>query len=120
VYSYFSSRLHASAFVLGLQTRLDQAAEALAVSRQVLRDFVTHGPIEAELNAAQGNLTGGFALRIDANRKLLTNDGLLLDYLDHWAGRVRRVSMVDIQTAFQRMLQPDRMVTVVGGGGGRQ
>ena len=122
VYSYFSPGLHAGAFTLGLQTRPDQTAEALAVSRQVLSDFVAHGPTEAELKAAKDNLIGGFALRIDANRKLLANvaniawHGLPLDYLDHWTERVRQVSVADIQAAFQRVLQPDRMVTVVVGG----
>ncbi|MCL1961093.1 MAG: insulinase family protein [Desulfovibrionaceae bacterium] len=122
VYSYFSPGLHAGAFTLGLQTRPDQAAEALAVSRRVLRDFVANGPTEAELKAAKDNLIGGFALRIDANRKLLMNvaniawHGLPLDYLDHWTERVRQVTAADIKAAFQRVLQPGRMVTVVVGG----
>ena len=122
VYSYFAPGLHAGAFTLGLQTRPDQAAEALALSRQVLSDFVAHGPTEAELKAAKDNLIGGFALRIDGNRKLLANVAniawydLPLDYLDHWTERVRQVSVDHIKTAFQRVLQPDRMVTVVVGG----
>jgi zinc protease len=121
VYSYFSPGLHAGAFALGLQTRPDQAAEAVQVSRQVLREFVASGPTEAELQAAKDNLIGGFALRIDSNRKLLDNvaniawNNLPLDYLEHWTERVRRVSAADIRTAFQRVLQPDRMVTVVVG-----
>ncbi|MFT3780184.1 MAG: pitrilysin family protein [Ottowia sp.] len=122
VYSYFMPGLHAGAFTLGLQTRPDQAAEAVAVSRQVLRDFVAQGPTEAELKAAKDNLVGGFALRIDANRKLLDNvaniawNGLPLDYLDHWTERVNAVRAADIRAAFQRVLQPERMVTVVVGG----
>ncbi|MFT4194623.1 M16 family metallopeptidase [Ottowia sp.] len=122
VYSYFAPGLHAGAFTLGLQTRPDQAAEAVAVSRQVLRDFVAQGPTEAELKAAKDNLVGGFALRIDANRKLLDNvaniawNGLPLDYLDHWTERVNAVRAADIKAAFQRVLQPERMVTVVVGG----
>jgi zinc protease len=122
VYSYFSPGLHAGAFTLGLQTRPDQAAQALAVSREVLERFVADGPTEAELAAAKGNLVGGFALLIDSNQKLLGNisniawNGLPLDYLDTWTQQVERVTVRDVRAAFARVLQPDRMATVVVGG----
>ncbi|QIL84159.1 insulinase family protein [Diaphorobacter sp. HDW4A] len=120
--SGFSPGLDAGAFVVGLQTRPDQAAEAVKVSRDVVKQFVEEGPTEEELRAAKDNLIGGFALRIDSNRKLLGNvaniasNNLPLDYLDHWTDRVEALSAKDIRDAFQRMVQPDRMVTVVVGG----
>ena len=121
VYSSFSPGLNAGAFAISLQTRPDQADQALAVTRQVLDGFVAQGPTAAELKAAQDNLVGGFALRLDSNRKLLGNlaniawNGLPLDYLEHWGERVGAVTLDDIRTAFQRVLQPERMVTVVVG-----
>ncbi|MBP6405820.1 MAG: insulinase family protein [Ramlibacter sp.] len=125
VYSYFSPGLHAGAFTLGLQTRPDQAAQAVQVARDVLDGFVADGPTEAELRAAKDNLIGGFALRIDTNRKLLDNvagiawNDLPLDYLDTWTQQVDRVSVADIKAAFARKLQPRRMATVVVGGAPR-
>ena len=122
VYSYFSPGLHAGAFTAGLQTRPDQAGEAVALTRQVIADFVQGGPTPAELKAAKDNLIGGFPLRLDGNRKLLDNvaniawNGLPLDYLAHWTQRVDAVSAADIRAAFQRVLQPQTMVTVVVGG----
>lgn len=122
IYSYFAPGMHAGAFTLGLQTRPDQAAQAVEVSREVLRRFVAEGPTEAELKAAKDFLVGGFALRIDSNRKLLDNlasiawHELPLDYLDTWTKQVERVTAADIRAAFARKLQPDRMVTVVLGG----
>jgi zinc protease len=122
VYSYFSPSLHAGAFTVGLQTRPDQAAQALAVSREVVGRFVTEGPTQAELDAAKSNLVGGFALLIDSNRKLLGNvaniawNGLPLDYLDRWTAMVERVTVADVRAAFARALQPARMVTVIVGG----
>lgn len=119
--SYFSPGLHAGAFTVGLQTRPDQAAQAVQVSQEVLARFVAQGPTEAELQAARDNLVGGFALRIDSNRKLLGNvaaiawNGLPLDYLDTWTRRVEQVTVADIKAAFSRKLQPDRMVTVTVG-----
>ncbi len=122
VYSYFSPGLHAGAFTLGLQTRPDQAVQALAVSREVLARFVAEGPTQAELDAAKGNLVGGFALLIDSNQKLLGNvaniawNRLALDYLDTWTQQVERVTVADVRAAFSRVVQPDRMVTVILGG----
>ena len=121
VSSYFSPGLHAGSFSVSLQTRPDQAAQALGVVRQVLGDFVTSGPTPAELQGAKDNLIGGFALRIDSNRKLLDNiaamawNDLPLDYLDTWTQQVQKVSLADIKAAFARKVQPDKMVTVILG-----
>jgi zinc protease len=121
VYSYFSPGLHAGAFTLGLQTRPDQAAQAVQVSREVLQRFVAEGPTEAELKAAKDFMVGGFALRIDSNRKLLDNlasiawNDLALDYLDTWTQQIERVGVADIKAAFARKLQPQRMVSVIVG-----
>jgi zinc protease len=88
----------------------------------VLAAYVAEGPTPEELKAAKDNLIGGFALRLDSNRKLLDNVAniawydLPLDYLDTWTKQVDRVSAADIRAAFARKLQPDRMVTVVLGG----
>ncbi|MGE0096983.1 MAG: M16 family metallopeptidase [Hydrogenophaga sp.] len=121
VYSYFSPGRHAGAFQIGLTTRPDQAAQAVDVTREVVRNFVSQGPTEAELQAAKDFLVNGFALRIDSNRKLLDNvaniawNGLPLNYLDTWTDRVRRVSVDDVRRAFAQAIQPERMVTVVVG-----
>lgn len=121
VYSYFSPSLHAGAFTLGLQTRPDQAAQAMKVARDVLEKFVADGPTPDELKAAKDNLIGGFGLRIDSNRKLLDNvasiawNDLPLDYLETWTQQVQKVTVADIKAAFSRKLQPERMVTVVVG-----
>lgn len=122
VYSYFAPGLHAGTFQIGLSTRPDQAEQALGVARRVLKDFVEQGPTPVELQAAKDFLIKGFALRIDSNRKLLANvaniawHGLPLDYLDTWTQQVQAVSTDDIRRAFQRVIQPERMATVVVGG----
>ncbi len=121
VYSGFSPGLHAGAFTIGLQTRPDQANQALALVREVLVKFVTEGPTDEELQAAKDNLIGGFALRLDSNRKLLDNvaniawNNLPLDYLETWTAQVQKLTSADIRAAFARTLQPEKMVTVVLG-----
>ena len=119
--SSFSPSRHAGAFTIGFQTRPDQADKALVVARQVLADFVANGPTEAELQAAKDNLIGGFALGLDSNAELLGNlsgiawNDLPLDYLDTWTQKLEKITVTDVKAAFQRKLQPNRMVTIVLG-----
>ena len=121
VYSYFAPGTHAGAFTIGLQTRPDQAQQALDLVREVVGKFVAEGPTEAELQAAKDNLIGGFALRVDSNRKLLDNvaniawNDLPLDYLDTWTAQVEKLTVQDIRRAFMRAVQPQTMAAVVLG-----
>lgn len=122
VYSTFMPGLQPGPFQIGLTTRPDQAGQAVALVREVVAGFVADGPTADELRAAKDYLVNSFALRIDSNRKLLGNvaniawNGLPLDYLDTWTRQIEAVTETDIQRAFRRVLQPDRMVTVVVGG----
>jgi zinc protease len=121
VSSFFMTGRQAGSFQIGLSTRPDQAAQAVDVVREVLREFVANGPTEAELQAAKDYLVNGEALRLDSNRKLLDNmaniawNDLPLDYLDTWTQQIERLTVADVHRAFARVLQPDRMVTVVVG-----
>ena len=121
VSSGFSPGLHEGAFSIGLQTRPDQADQALKVAREVLDTFLQEGPTEAELQAAKENLIGGFPLRIDSNRKLLDNVAnmarhrLPLNYLDTWTQQIQHLTVADVRAAMVRHLQPNRMVTVLVG-----
>lgn len=123
-YSYFNPMAQPGPYMAGLQTRKDQAEEALKVVRETIQAFVQDGPTEEELRAAKDNLIGGFALRIDNNRKILdhiANIGfynLPLDYLDTWSKHVAMLQPADVRAAFQRKLVMDRMITVVVGADG--
>ena len=106
---------------MGLQTRPDQAEQAVKVATDVVAEFVKDGPTDKELKAAKDFLIGGFALRLDSNRKLMDNLSniawydLPLDYLDTWSAQVDKLTTKDIQQAFARNLQPDKMVTMMLG-----
>jgi len=120
-YSYFLPMRQTGPFISGLQTRNDQAQEALKLLDQQLREFVKDGPTQKELKATQEYLTGGFPLRIDSNRDILEYlamigfYGLPLDYLDKYTQRITDVTTTQVQNAFQKKLSPDRMVTVLVG-----
>ncbi|QDD66391.1 insulinase family protein [Herbaspirillum seropedicae] len=121
VYSGFSPLAQPGPFQIGLQTKKEQTAEALRVTRATLDKFMQEGPTAAELKAAKDNLAGGFALRIDSNAKLLENlsvigfYGLPLDYLDHWIERIRAVSVQDVRAAFRKHVHPEELSTIVVG-----
>nr|WP_144831943.1 pitrilysin family protein [Cupriavidus gilardii] len=120
--SYFAPAKQPGPFGIGLQTQKAQTDEALALVRQVVARFVAEGPTAAELKAAKDNLVNGFPLRIDSNRKLLTNVanigwyGLPLDYLDTWTAQIAKVSRQQVKEAFQRHVDPQGMATVIVGG----
>lgn len=121
VSSGFMPQLQEGPFEISLQTRREQAPEALKVVRETLAKFVQDGPTDAEMQAARDNLTNGFPLRLDSNRKLLANVAAIgfyhlpLDYLDTWTRNVQAVTAAQVKSAFARHVQPDRLVTVVVG-----
>jgi zinc protease len=120
--SYFSPSKQPGPFSVSLQTKKENTDEALALVRKIVAQYVAEGPTEAELRAAKDNLVNGFPLRIDSNRKLLTNVanigwyGLPLDYLDTWTGQINKVTREQVRAAFQRHVHPDAMATVIVGG----
>jgi zinc protease len=120
--SYFAPSKQPGPFSITLQTKKENTNEALGLVRQILSQYVAQGPTDAELKAAKDNLVNGFPLRIDSNRKLLTNVanigwyGLPLDYLDTWTAQINKVTRDQVRAAFQRHVHPDAMATVIVGG----
>jgi zinc protease len=106
---------------MSLQTKKEQADQALQVVRDTVAAYLRDGPTESELTAAKDNLIGGFALRIDSNRKILENIAAIgfydlpLDYLDTWTAKVAAVSSAQIKAAFNRKIQMDKLSTVLVG-----
>ncbi|HTQ73892.1 MAG TPA: pitrilysin family protein [Burkholderiales bacterium] len=121
VYSYFYPFAQRGPFEVGLQTRRDQADEALRLVQGVISEFVARGPTAAELKAAKQSLVGGFPLRIDTNRKLLEQLSVIafyqlpLDWLDVYPKRVEAVTLAQIRDAFARRVPPEKLATVVVG-----
>jgi zinc protease len=121
VYSYFAPFQEQGPFKIGLQTKKEQADEALGITRKVLMDFVVGGPTKKELIAAKQNIVGGFPLRLDSNKNILGYLAIIgfynlpLTYLDDYIEAVEKVTVKQIKQAFQRRINPEGMVTVVVG-----
>jgi zinc protease len=120
-YSYFMPLGAGGPFLLGLQTRNDQADEALAQARAVLDAFIKTGPTEGELAAAKRSLVGSFPLRIDSNRKLLDQAAMIgfyqlpLDWLDRFIPSVKAVTLESVRAAFARRVRTEELTTVIAG-----
>ena len=121
VYSYFMPLRQPGAFEIGLQTKKEQADEALKLVRNTLADFIAKGPTEKELLAAKQNIIGGFPMRIDSNRKILDYLSIIgfydlpLTYLDDFTRNIDSVTVARIRDAFKRHVDPQAMATVIVG-----
>lgn len=124
-YSYFMPLREIGPFEMGLQTRNDKAEEALRVALDTIKNFAANGPTDKELEAAKKNIVGGFVLRLDSNRKLTEQVAAVafynrpLDYLAKFTEKVEAVTREDIKRAFRSRVDPDKIQTVLVGGGAR-
>ncbi|MDQ6978602.1 MAG: pitrilysin family protein [Mariprofundaceae bacterium] len=112
VYSYVMPLLARGPFVITLQTRADQADKAVQVVKEQLQNMA-EGHIDANrLDKTKGNLTGGFAQRMDSNRErvgLIAMIGfyhLPLNYLQQWTKRIESVNLADVKRAAKHYLPP--------------
>ena len=121
VYSYFIPMQQPGVFQIGLQTRKDQADEALFLVNKTLIDFIEQGVTEKELTAAKQNIINGFPLRIDSNKKILNYLSTIgfyhlpLTYMDDFPAKVSKVTVAEIRAAFKRKVNPDVLATVMVG-----
>lgn len=121
VYSYFMPMQQKGAFQIGLQTKKEQANEALKVVNTTLEKFLQDGVTEKELQAAKANIIGGFPLRIDSNSKILDYLSVIgfyklsLTYLEDYNKQVATVTAAQIKDAFNRRIDTAKLVTVIVG-----
>ncbi|MDO4998528.1 MAG: pitrilysin family protein, partial [Neisseria sp.] len=117
VSSSLSRRSQAAPFVIAFATQKERTQQALAATRQVLQDFIAHGPSETELKQAKDKIIGSHPLNLDTNAKLLPLlasvglENLELDYLARYPEKIQEVSVNDIRDAWQRRLKLDELNT---------
>ncbi|HOY70520.1 MAG TPA: pitrilysin family protein [Methylotenera sp.] len=121
VYSYFMPLQENGPFQIGLQTKKEQADDALKLVQETLDKFIQKGVTEKELKAAKDNIIGGFPMRIDSNGKILDYLSVIgfyqlpLTYLDDYNKKIAAVTTAQIKDAFSRRIKPENMVTVIVG-----
>ena len=113
--SGFSPMSAAGPFSIQLQTATDNASGALALTLELLNDFIATGPTEQQLRDAVDNIIGSSALDVAENDDIVGHLGsigfydLPLDYLSWFDAQVRQVTVEDIRAAFARHVQPEAL-----------
>ena len=121
VYSYFMPMGELGPFQIGLQTKKDQADDAMKVVNETLAKFMKNGVSDKELKAAKSNIIGGFPMRIDSNSKILDYLSIIgfyklpANYLDDFNKQVAKVTTAQIKEAFNRRVKPDNFVSITVG-----
>lgn len=122
IYSYASPMEVPGPFLVRLQTRGDQAGEAIDIVRDQLGRFADEGPTDAEIEDAVRNITGGFPLQIDSNSELASYlsmmgyYGLPADYLERFPEEAGAVDTSAAHAAFADAIGARPRVTVIVGG----
>ncbi len=122
VYSYFSTMQQRGPFIIGSQTRGEEAGKAVEVMQQVLKDFIEQGPTAEQLSAAKKNITGGYPLQTASNSAIVSYLGMMgfyhlpLDYMDTFTSKIEKVTAEDVKKAFAEVVNPEKMVIVKVGG----
>lgn len=112
----------AGPFMVALQTRGDQAEQALEIVRAELDRFLAEGPSADEIEDAVRNISGGFPLNIDSNAEIASYLSMIgfydlpTDYLQTFRERVEAVGPDDAHEAFTDAVGGRPAVTVVVGG----
>ncbi len=121
IYSSVINYRHLDALSISLSTQNDKAAQALAVIRAEMARLVNEPVSEQELEDAKSYLVGSMPLALSSTEAIagillsLQEDKLPIDYLDHYAEKIRAVRPEDIQRVAVRLLNREGMTVVMVG-----
>jgi zinc protease len=121
VYSYVSPSRHGASFVVGAQTRNDEAAKVIDTIRGELTRMTREAVTDRELELGKSYLIGSFPLRLDTSSKVanflvaIEANGLGLDYADRYRASIARVTAADVQRVATKFFAPEQFNRVVVG-----
>lgn len=108
-------------FIVNIQTRNDQASEALSITQNALTDFIKAGPTEEQLKKAKLQITGEFPLSIANNAAIVDHIAsvgfynLPDDYYVDFLTAIDQLTVEQVTHALQKHIHPDQLVTVTVG-----
>ena len=121
VYSYIYPMKELGPFVIGIETKAEQAQKSVEIINKMLKDFVAKGPTDKEINHAKESIINGFPLRIDSNKDILNYLSMInyynlpIDYLNTFVKKISSISKKDIINALQNEIDINKMTTLVVG-----
>lgn len=108
-------------FMISLQTRAEQSEGALKLVQDILRDYLTTGPTQKEVDDAKRELAGSFPLSTASNGDIVAQLGaigfydLSLSYLEDFMQQVQALDVNAVKTAMAKHLNADALVIVTAG-----
>ena len=122
--SYFTKMQSNGYFRVSLQTKNTQTEQAKSVVLATLKQFLEQ-PIDAQqLQDAKDNIVGGFALETASNANILTYLSIIgfydlpLDYLSSFISKIEALDAEQVQSAFRRLIDLDRLIVLSVGATG--
>jgi len=121
VYSYIYPMKDIGPFVIGIETKSEQAQVSIQLIQKMLKDFCENGPSSEEIKHAKEAIINGFPLRVDSNSDILNYLSMInyydlpIDYLDKFTENISRITKKDIITAFQEEIDYKNLTTLVVG-----
>ena len=116
--SYFTKMQSNGYFLLKLQTKNNQANEAKDIAIKTLKKFINNPISTEQLKDGKDNIIGGFALETASNANILTYLSIIgfynlpLDYLSSFTDKIEDISIKDIQSAFNRLIDMNNLVVL--------
>jgi len=120
-YSYFSPMRVNGPFQITLQTKNAHAKNALKLLHETVRDYLDAGISEKQLEASKQNITGGYALRLDSNKKLLNYIAMIgfyelpLDYINTFNANIESLTVKRVSDAMRKRVNVEKLITIVVG-----
>jgi zinc protease len=109
-------------FMIALQTKNTQQAEAVTLVQTVLQRFITEGPSAEEINEAKKYLIGSFPLGVSSNEQISKMIAMLafydipMDFVTQYRENIAKVTQEAVKTAFQKRVNMANGVLVTVGG----
>lgn len=121
IQSSVDARQQPGAFTISTFTKNTTVKETILETQKVFQDFLSSGPSEKELKAAQNQLIGQFpraletADRFAGNLLALDVYGVPLTYLTDFNKNIENISVEDIKRVLKKYVSIEKLKTVVYG-----
>ena len=121
VYSYIYPMKNIGPFVIGIETKSEQAQISVELIHNMLQEFIENGPTNEEIKHAKEAIINGFPLRVDSNSDILNYLSMInyynlpMDYLAKFTENISKITKKDIISAFTEEIDYKNLTTLVVG-----
>lgn len=121
VYSYIYPMKNIGPFVIGIETKSEQAQISVELIHSMLQEFIENGPTNEEIKHAKEAIINGFPLRVDSNSDILNYLSMInyydlpMDYLAKFTENISKITKKDIISAFKEEIDYKNLTTLVVG-----